>query len=57
MSTVMKETFFAKKESVDHKWFVVDATDRPVGKLATEIARILRGKHKPIFTPQQKVGK
>ncbi len=56
MSSVMKETFFAKKESVDRKWFVVDATDRPVGKLATEIARILRGKHKPVYTPHVDTG-
>jgi len=56
MSSVMKETFFAKKESVDRKWFVVDATDRPVGKLAAEIARILRGKHKPVYTPHVDTG-
>ncbi|NOZ13779.1 MAG: 50S ribosomal protein L13 [Acidobacteria bacterium] len=52
----MKETFFAKKESVDRKWFVVDATGRPVGKLAAEIARILRGKHKPVYTPHVDTG-
>jgi len=52
----MKETFFAKKESVDRKWFVVDATDHPVGKLAAEIARILRGKHKPVYTPHVDTG-
>jgi len=56
MSSVMKETFFAKKESVDRKWFVVDATGRPVGKLAAEIARILRGKHKPVYTPHVDTG-
>jgi large subunit ribosomal protein L13 len=56
MSSVMKETFFAKKESVDRKWFVVDATDHPVGKLAAEIARILRGKHKPVYTPHVDTG-
>ena len=56
MSSVMKETFFAKKESVDRKWYVVDASGCTVGKLAVEIARVLRGKHKPIYTPHVDTG-
>jgi len=56
MTTGMKETFFARKESVDRKWYVVDADGRTLGKLATEIARVLRGKHKPIYTPHVDTG-
>ncbi|MHB1127446.1 MAG: 50S ribosomal protein L13 [Bacillota bacterium] len=44
-------TFFAKPGQVDRKWFVIDATDKTLGRLATEVAVLLRGKHKPIFTP------
>jgi len=51
-----KETFFARKETVTRKWYVVDATDKTVGNLATQVAKILRGKHKPIFTPHVDTG-
>ncbi|MHB1419564.1 MAG: 50S ribosomal protein L13 [Bacillota bacterium] len=44
-------TFFAKPGQVDRKWYVIDATGKPLGRLATEVATLLRGKHKPIFTP------
>lgn len=43
-------TFSAKKEDVDRKWFVVDAEDKVLGRLASQISSILRGKHKPVFT-------
>lgn len=56
MSTVMKETFFARKETVERNWYVVDASGRTLGKLATEVARVLRGKHKPIYTPHVDTG-
>jgi len=46
----------AKPAEVQRKWLVIDATDRPLGRLATEAARILRGKHKPIFTPHVDTG-
>lgn len=49
-------TFSAKKEDVTRKWFVVDAEDKVVGRLATRIAMILRGKDKPIFTPHVDTG-
>ena len=51
-------TITAKKADADKSraWFVVDATDKPLGRLASEIARILRGKHKPIFTPHIDTG-
>lgn len=43
-------TFCAKPKDIERKWFVVDATGLVVGRVAAEIAKILRGKHKPIFT-------
>jgi len=46
-----KTTVSAKPETVKRDWFVVDATDKVLGRLATELARRLRGKHKPDFTP------
>lgn len=49
-------TFSAKAHEVRHDWFVVDATDRVLGRLASEIARRLRGKHKPEFTPHVDTG-
>ncbi len=50
------KTFMAKPGDVQRKWLVIDATDRPLGRLAAEAARILRGKHKPIFTPHVDTG-
>ena len=45
------KTFSAKPHEVQREWFVVDATDKVLGRLAAEVARRLRGKHKPEFTP------
>ena len=50
------KTFVAKPNEVQRKWLVIDATDRSLGRLAAEAARILRGKHKPIFTPHVDTG-
>jgi large subunit ribosomal protein L13 len=50
------KTFSAKAESVRRDWYVVDATDQVLGRLATEIARRLRGKHKPEYTPHVDTG-
>src|SRR6184192_1800327 len=50
------KTFVAKPAEVQRKWLVIDATYRPLGRLAAEAARILRGKHKPIFTPHVDTG-
>ena len=50
------KTFSAKPESVKRDWFVIDATDKTLGRLSTEIARRLRGKHKPEFTPHVDTG-
>ncbi len=50
------KTFSAKPQEVQRDWFVVDATDKVLGRLAAEIARRLRGKHKPEFTPHVDTG-
>lgn len=47
----MRTTFMANNQTVERKWYVVDATDLILGRLSTEIATVLRGKHKPTFTP------
>ncbi|MDH3526283.1 MAG: 50S ribosomal protein L13 [Gammaproteobacteria bacterium] len=49
-------TFSAKPNEVNHDWYVIDASDKPLGRLASEIARRLRGKHKPIYTPHVDTG-
>jgi len=49
-------TYTPKADEIEHKWWVVDAADKPLGRLATEVARILRGKHKPMFTPHLDTG-
>jgi large subunit ribosomal protein L13 len=50
------KTFSAKPHEVQHDWFVVDAADKVLGRLAAEIARRLRGKHKAIYTPHVDTG-
>ncbi|CAG0930303.1 MAG: 50S ribosomal protein L13 [Rhodocyclaceae bacterium] len=50
------KTFSAKQHEVERDWFVIDATDKVLGRLATEIARRLRGKHKPVYTPHVDTG-
>ena len=52
----MKTTVSAKPASVQSDWYLVDATDKTLGRLATELARRLRGKHKPEFTPHVDTG-
>jgi len=47
----MKDTYMQKKETVERNWYIVDATDMTLGRLATQVAHVLRGKHKPTFTP------
>lgn len=49
--TVMNKTFSQRTEDVTRDWYIVDATDKVLGRLATRIATVLRGKHKPEFTP------
>jgi large subunit ribosomal protein L13 len=50
------KTFSAKAHEVNHEWFVVDAQDQVLGRLAAKIAHILRGKHKAIYTPHVDTG-
>ncbi|TDY04270.1 50S ribosomal protein L13 [Thiohalophilus thiocyanatoxydans] len=50
------KTFSAKPETVKRDWYVIDATDKVLGRVATEIARRLRGKHKPEYTPHVDAG-
>lgn len=49
-------TYMAKPNEVERKWYVVDATGKTLGRLASEVAKVLRGKHKPTFTPHVDVG-
>ncbi len=49
-------TFMAKKETVERKWYVIDAANKPLGKTAVAAATILRGKHRPEFTPHVDCG-
>jgi large subunit ribosomal protein L13 len=50
------KTYSAKNEDIERNWYVVDATGLTLGRMATQIATILRGKHKPIFTPHVDCG-
>ena len=52
----MRTTFMAKANEVERKWYVVDAEGQTLGRLSTEVASILRGKHKPTFTPHVDTG-
>lgn len=50
------KTWNASKGEIDRQWWVVDAAGKNLGRLATEIAQVIRGKHKPTFTPNQDTG-
>ncbi|HLV25114.1 MAG TPA: 50S ribosomal protein L13 [Gemmatimonadales bacterium] len=50
------KTFSAKPTDISHSWFVVDADGMVLGRLAAEIAKVIRGKHKPIYTPHMDTG-
>lgn len=52
----MRTTYIAKAADVQRKWYVVDATDHTLGRLSSEVAKILRGKNKPIYTPNLDTG-
>ena len=49
-------TYSVKKNEIESKWYILDAANKPLGRVATEAARLLRGKHKPTFTPNIDVG-
>ncbi len=50
------KTYMANAQTIERKWFVVDAAGKKLGRLATEVASVLRGKHKPTFTPHVDCG-
>jgi len=50
------KTFIAKEQELERKWYLIDASDKILGRLATQIAMRLRGKHKPVFTPHADTG-
>jgi large subunit ribosomal protein L13 len=52
----MNKTYVAKKEDIKRKWYLVDAKDKILGRMATKVASVLRGKHKPIFSPHLDCG-
>ena len=49
-------TYSVKKSEIESKWYIIDAANKPLGRVATEAAKLLRGKHKPTFTPNIDVG-
>ncbi len=53
---ILRTTYMAKAGEVERKWYVVDATDVPLGRLSTVVASVLRGKNKPTFTPHVDTG-
>lgn len=50
------KTYTAKAADIEREWHIIDATDKTLGRLSTQIARMLMGKHKPIYTPSQDTG-
>ena len=50
------KTFMANPAKIERKWYVVDATGMTLGRLASEVAKVLRGKNKPVFTPHEDTG-
>ena len=49
-------THSVKKSEIERKWYIIDAANKPLGRVATEAAKLLRGKHKPTFTPNLDTG-
>jgi large subunit ribosomal protein L13 len=56
MESQKLKTFSPKKENIERQWYLVDAKNQVLGRLASHVARILRGKHKPIFAPHVDTG-
>ena len=50
------KTYSAKPAEIDRKWYIIDAAGKPLGRVATEAAKLLRGKHKPTYTPNVDTG-
>jgi large subunit ribosomal protein L13 len=53
---IMRTTFMANAQNIERKWYVIDAEGKTLGRLASEVASILRGKHKPTYTPHVDTG-
>ena len=51
-----KSTYFFKQNEIEQKWYLIDAQGQTLGRIATQVAKVLRGKHKPIFTPNVDTG-
>ena len=49
-------TYSAKKSEIEKKWYIIDASNKPLGRVATEAAKLLKGKHKPTYTPNIDTG-
>jgi len=49
-------TYSPKKNEIERKWYIIDAANKPLGRTATEVAKLLRGKHKPTYTPNEDMG-
>ena len=49
-------TYMAKSNGIEKKWYIIDASNKPLGRIAAEAAKLLRGKHKPTFTPNVDTG-
>ena len=49
-------TYMAKKSEIESKWYIIDASGKPLGRVAAEAAKLLRGKHKPTYTPNMDAG-
>lgn len=56
ISTMNNTTYSVKKNEIESKWYILDAANKPLGRIATEAAKLLRGKHKPTYTPNMDVG-
>jgi large subunit ribosomal protein L13 len=56
MSTIKAKSYHAKPSEIDRAWFIIDASGQTVGRLASRVAHVLRGKHKPQFTPSVDTG-
>lgn len=52
----MQSTYMAKPHEIERRWYIIDAAGRPLGRVATEVARLLQGKHKAIYTPHIDTG-
>ena len=49
-------TYSIKKSEIERKWYIIDAENKPLGRVAAEAAKLLRGKHKPTYTPNEDCG-